>query len=338
MSTYDSYGRAPEREGIADRMRETTEQMRERSAMLGQRMSGMTERASDHPVLLAVIGAGLLGTAAWFAYTASRDRAHLTAAERRGGYDPFASEGYESEHESGLRGRAAAMSSRVTHRAQDMQHRVGESVHHLQEQAGQRLGGLRQRMRRHQRSGSAYDTGAYGGMEHSGGEHEWGQQMREQAQRLRESAGARAGSLGRRYEDMVEHQPLLLGLLGFGIGALIGAALPLTRRENAMLGERRDMLLERAKETGREQISRAGDIARHSLDAAQEQAREEGLTAHDAKEKLRHVAEAAAETAKADLRKTGGDAERTNGKSEERGGQGGASSGSGQMAGNTPII
>lgn len=360
MSTYDIHGRPPQDEGftrrMAERMHESTDQLREGSAALGSRMSGMAGRASDHPVMLAVIGAGMLGTAAWFAYTASRDRAHLTAAERRGGYDPFASESYESEQDSGLRARAAAMGTRVTSRAQDMQHRVGEGVHHLQEQAGQRLGGLRQRMRRRGQGGAAYDTayggrydtgGQGGGMEH-GGEHERTRQMRERAQHMREAARARASNLEQRYEDMVENQPLVLGLIGFGIGALIGAALPLTRRENMMLGERRDMLLERAKETGREQLHRAEQIARSSLEAAQEQAREEGLTAHDTKEKVRHVAEAAAETAKEETRRsrTEGAQSKTNDKSSERGGQGGSQGGAGsgassssQTAGSsTPII
>lgn len=350
MSTQNTYGGPPQDEGfterMAERMHKSTDQLREGSAALRDRMSGMTGRASDYPVLLAVIGAGVLGTAAWFAYTASRDRAHLTAAERRGGYDPFASESYEGEQESGLRARAAAMGTRVTHGAQDVQHRVGESVHHLQEQAGQRFSGLRQRMsRRNDRGSAAYDTGAYGAGTQPGADtrERRAQQMRERAQQLREAARARAGGLERHYGDMVENQPLVLALLGFGIGALIGAALPLTRRENMMLGERRDMLIERAKETGREQMHRAEQIARQSLEAAQEQAREEGLTTHDTKEKIRHVAEAAVETAKEQARKSGAaeSQSKATDKSGERGGQGGAggaSSGSGGMAGNTPII
>jgi ElaB/YqjD/DUF883 family membrane-anchored ribosome-binding protein len=51
---------------------------------------------------------------------------------------------------------------------------------------------------------------------------------------------------------MIDEQPLVLAAVGIAIGAAVGAALPSTRREDALLGEMRDELMEGAKESARE--------------------------------------------------------------------------------------
>ncbi|HEY8555243.1 MAG TPA: DUF3618 domain-containing protein [Burkholderiales bacterium] len=85
---------------------------------------------------------------------------------------------------------------------------------------------------------------------------------------VREST-SRAASMARRDFDRVrsgldhllEEQPLLLGLIGIAAGALVGAALPPSEREDRWLGDARDRTLERAKRAGGEGYRRARERA-----------------------------------------------------------------------------
>ena len=74
------------------------------------------------------------------------------------------------------------------------------------------------------------------------------------------------------YDWMMREQPLALAAIGIAVGALLASAAPRTRVENEWLGEASDRLTERAKEAGREQLERAGDVLRTAT-SAQEQER-----------------------------------------------------------------
>jgi ElaB/YqjD/DUF883 family membrane-anchored ribosome-binding protein len=61
----------------------------------------------------------------------------------------------------------------------------------------------------------------------------------------RESRRAREG-----FQTMLEEQPFVIGALGIALGAVIGALLPESEREDRMLGQARDRVLDRAKDLG----------------------------------------------------------------------------------------
>jgi hypothetical protein len=95
-----------------------------------------------------------------------------------------------------------------------------------------------------------------------------GEAARHATERVREGTsrlGSRAqGGLGRA-RDGLEHvrreQPLLLGLVGIALGALVGGAIPNTQREDEMLGDVRDRALDKVAEVGRqtaEQVRQMG--------------------------------------------------------------------------------
>lgn len=75
-----------------------------------------------------------------------------------------------------------------------------------------------------------------------------------------------------RFGQMVDEQPLVLGALGLAIGAALGAAIPATRRENEMMGTVRDDLMERAKETAREQAETLKQSAQRVAETAKQEA------------------------------------------------------------------
>ena len=68
---------------------------------------------------------------------------------------------------------------------------------------------------------------------------------------------------------MIDEQPLVLGAIGVAVGAALGATLPATRREDELMGEARDGLMERARETASAQAEAVKGAARDAGDGAE---------------------------------------------------------------------
>lgn len=60
-----------------------------------------------------------------------------------------------------------------------------------------------------------------------------------------------------RFMHMIEEQPLVIGALGMALGALLGAGLPSTRREDELMGKARDELVDKATQMGQDQLEKA---------------------------------------------------------------------------------
>ena len=100
-----------------------------------------------------------------------------------------------------------------------------------------------------------------------------GQTARNQMERVR----YRAERMRTGYDSIVQEQPLVLGAIGFAIGALMAAGLPRTRHEDELMGEASDRLTERAKETGKEQLDKVKQVATAAKDAAMGEAQKHGV-------------------------------------------------------------
>jgi len=129
-----------------------------------------------------------------------------------------------------------------------------------------------------------------------------GERVSEMAASARDRLSGGAGHLrhqmhrqGGRTQDtfnyLRDEQPLVLGALGFALGAALGAGLPSTQREDELMGETRDQVVHRAQELGEEQLTRAKQVASAAGNAALDQAEKEGLTHKDADETLRGATE-----------------------------------------------
>jgi Protein of unknown function (DUF3618) len=128
------------------------------------------------------------------------------------------------------------------------------------------------------------------------------------AQRARRTGAQARYYRGRAREGFLQtlqRQPLVLGALGLAAGAVLGAALPPTRREDELMGDTSDDLKQRAWAAGREGYARAEAAAGAAYTAAGEEAKEQGLSregiesAADAvRHKFENVAEAATEAAR----------------------------------------
>ena len=111
------------------------------------------------------------------------------------------------------------------------------------------------------------------GFAHDAGERigAWGERAREGAGSLQHRTRGGLDRTRERTMRMIDEQPLVLGAIGVAIGAAIGAALPATRREDAMLGDARDGILEGAGEAAREGLQGAASSARRVVRTAREE-------------------------------------------------------------------
>lgn len=71
---------------------------------------------------------------------------------------------------------------------------------------------------------------------------------------------------------MKEEQPLLIAALGIAVGAGLGALLPVTRRESALLGGARDNLMDKTKEVAKTQFETLKSSAQRFADITKEEA------------------------------------------------------------------
>jgi hypothetical protein len=99
--------------------------------------------------------------------------------------------------------------------------------------------------------------------------------LREQARRLTEDLRDRASSLA-------EEQPLIVGVAGIALGAILAAALPRTRIEDELMGATSDTIKETAGQIAAEQIDKISSEADKVVGEVKETITEHGLTAEAA--------------------------------------------------------
>jgi len=109
------------------------------------------------------------------------------------------------------------------------------------------------------------------------------------ANQTQEAVGYIAGQAqyqAQRVEDRFQHalyeNPLAVGAVALAIGTAVGFSLPQTQRENELLGEARDTLIDRAQEVAQDTLEKvqqvAGDVVDQAQTTVQEKAKERGLT------------------------------------------------------------
>jgi len=92
---------------------------------------------------------------------------------------------------------------------------------------------------------------------------------RDAGQRMRRATSTARG----RVQQFVRENPLAAGVIAAAVGATVGVALPETQRENELMGEARDAVVDRAQEAARGAAERVKDAARQVQDVATEAAK-----------------------------------------------------------------
>jgi len=217
----------------------------------------------DNPIPVALIGIGI----AWL-FASDRRRVEYEPAARyprslrrpvRSGYDDMDEPDYLAARDYGTGDTDEGLMQRMASKTSDTAQGLKDSASNV----GQKL------------SDTASSV--------TGRVQQAGQSARSRLQETAGSAQARVSEMGRRsqmqmerakdrFGQMMDEQPLVLSALGLAIGAALGAAIPSTRRENEMMGSTRDDLLERAKETAREQAETLKQSAQRVAETAKQEA------------------------------------------------------------------
>jgi ElaB/YqjD/DUF883 family membrane-anchored ribosome-binding protein len=132
--------------------------------------------------------------------------------------------------------------------------------------------------------------------------------LREQAAQIADSARERAAHLaeqtrerGRQASDsfwrFVDDQPLAVGLAVLAAGVAAGLAIPATRREDELMGDTRDQLLDQAQQAGREALEKGKRVAEKAVDAAKTAAERAELDPAHLADKVREVGQEAKQAA-----------------------------------------
>ena len=132
-----------------------------------------------------------------------------------------------------VRGRARGIKARAYARSSELKHRISEGTEHMTDAARDRVEQARQ---------AAYE-----------------------AQRYAEARWGEAAASSQYYYD---RQPLVGGLIAFGVGAALGALLPRTDREDEMFGAYRDRAFDEAERVFREESRKAQAVAEAAYDEA----------------------------------------------------------------------
>ena len=133
----------------------------------------------------------------------------------------------------------------------------------------------------HRPYGSQYDDDRSLYERLSQGTERMSQAARDRVVRARAAAWDAQRELSARTSDMrasgrhtYMSQPLLAGVIAFGIGAVVGASLPRTRREDRYIGAYRDRAVDEAERIFREESARLKAVAEAAVDEAKDVAAE----------------------------------------------------------------
>ncbi len=117
-----------------------------------------------------------------------------------------------------------------------------------------------------------------------------------------QAMGMQARQMGRRIENQVEDNPMMIGAVAFAVGAAVAMLMPQSRVENRYIGEARDRVMESAKELGQdvgERAQRVVEEVRPELEqSAKKLVEEVKQVGKEAAQDLQHTAQKAQEKAK----------------------------------------
>lgn len=173
----------------------------------------------------------------------TRDMSPSYGAQYQGSGSQYSSA--QGSQESGWLGeKVADVREQMGEKAEQLR----DSVQQVGEQVSEKVGEWTDRAR--SQSSSVGDQAAY-----------YTDQTRGQFSQIGEQASDYLQQSGQQLQRTIEDNPLVFGGVALGIGALIGMALPATRRENAFMGQWRDEVVQSAQEVANEAVERVKGVA-----------------------------------------------------------------------------
>jgi ElaB/YqjD/DUF883 family membrane-anchored ribosome-binding protein len=270
---------------MKERASETGHNMMDKTSELGHRLSDstssvaesartLTHDASDrgadvlrtireNPVPAALIGAGI----AWLVVSSQQGGGRGSSQSTYTGRNSLGYNSYGTDYSSDSgQGTMQRMASTVSQKGQDLKQRVSETGRNLMEKAselGHRISDSTASMTERARGMTGE---ARGRMQETTG------QARARAEELSQRSQQKYYRAKSSMSNMIQEQPLMVGILGLAAGTLVGALMPSTRREDELMGRTRDGLIDKAKETAREQAEKVKQSAQHVAEVAKSEA------------------------------------------------------------------
>ncbi|MFK4133540.1 DUF3618 domain-containing protein [Pseudomonas luteola] len=101
------------------------------------------------------------------------------------------------------------------------------------------------------------------------------QTVSEKAQTASETMRNQTAKAKSGFQYMLEEQPLALGAIGIAVGALLGATLPATERENRLMGKTSDRITDNVKMKAERGYAKATEVGQDLADQATNRVKEE---------------------------------------------------------------
>ena len=129
-----------------------------------------------------------------------------------------------------------------------------------------------------------------------------GHRAKDQAYALRGKAKTQTRRARIGFWQTMEENPLMIGAATLALGVIAGLAIPSTRKEDELMGETRDRLVDEVKEAGHDVMEKGKHVAEAVVDKVKDEAQSQGLTPNtvvgNVVDKVKAVAQEAANTAK----------------------------------------
>ena len=256
--------------------------------------SKLWQVAREHPMPAAVVGLGL----GWLMVESARkpdtydgldrgDYRGYGASSYRQGYAGTGSysgySSYDADEDSGLLSTAKDKVQDVAGSAKEALSSAGDKVSDLGHQVADKASGLG-----HQVADKTSNLG---------------HQVSDKASDLRRQAKTQVRRARVGFWQTMEENPLMVGAATLALGVIAGLLIPSTDREDELMGETRDHLLDQAKETGQQMLDKSKHVAEAVAGKVKQEARNQGLTPEGVVDKVKNVAKEATNTAKEEAKR-----------------------------------
>ncbi|MDX1415805.1 MAG: DUF3618 domain-containing protein [Candidatus Promineifilaceae bacterium] len=284
------------RQQTQESIKEATVEKVEQMAQTAERKvnnwrSNAVQTVKDNPVPMAMIGLGL----GWLLLSDNSSREEESYRYSYGANDPYSypyapdrrPDYYEFEDDSGTLTEAQQRAAAVAENAQEWvgekkeaaQQTVQDAASTVQDQASSTAEAVRENVgeaasRAQQAAGETAEQARIR-MERAR------IQAEQQAIEVRRQARKQARRAKRSFWQTMEENPFAVGIAAAAAGAMVGLALPATEKENELMGETRDRLVQEATATAEHTMRKvqtaAQEVGQTAVEEAKRQADEQNL-------------------------------------------------------------
>lgn len=237
--------------------------------------SQMMETIRQNPIPAALVGIGL----GWLLIEGRRSSSYDQSDYTGRYYDPSRGMRYYPEQKPLIAKAQDAIAENVS----QVQDKAGEVTHNVQEKLGEVADNIQAKAsdmatRASETASQVANRAseAASNLQARAGEMTSNLQstVSEQADYLSHQAQYQAGRAKQTFQSTLEQNPMAVGAVALVTGAAIGLMLPITQKEDELMGDARDRLLHQAQDKAKETLKiveeRAGEAYRAAAEAVQE--------------------------------------------------------------------